>query len=157
MDCKEFREKISAGNDFDKDLIAHKESCSECRDWIAKELSTAPTGVSEEDWKKAVNKCITTNDNESKSQKESEKEVKPELEENKTFMDYYLSGLKYGIVFGLSIVVGFAIIQNKNEANNLQKTANGASIASESINIASDTNNLSIATDSEIIPLPTSK
>ena len=50
---------------------------------------------------------------------EVQTEDKPELKENgepKTFMDYYMSGLKYGLVFGLAVVIGFAIIQNKNEA-----------------------------------------
>ena len=69
-------------------------------------------------------------------------------------MDYYLSGLKYGIVFGLAIVVGFAIVQNKNEANQ-QNISKQNTIASDSANISSGTVGLLIASDSEIIPLPT--
>ena len=159
MDCKEFREKISAGNDFDKVLIEHKEKCSDCREWIAKEISTTPSGVSEEEWTKAVSKCLPTEKKDSIKPKptEDKTESKTDSDENKTFMDYYLSGLKYGIVFGLAIVVGFAIIQNKNEANNIQNANKEINTASGSLNIASNSLDLSIATDSEILPLPVLK
>ena len=155
MDCKEFREKISAGNDFDDELIEHKEKCSGCQEWLKKELSTAPAGVNEDEWNKAVSKCMLTNNKEHQTKSNTDNDAKPDTDENKSFMDYYLSGLKYGIVFGLSIVVGFAIIQNKNEENKIQNTANNSSnIASESINIASNSSDISIATDNIILPMP---
>ena len=156
MDCKEFREKISAGNDFDKDLIEHKEKCSECQKWIAKELSTAPTGVSEETWNKAVSKCFSDDANTNDNKKNINKpEIKINSDENKSFMDYYLSGLKYGIVFGLSLVVGFAIIQNKNEENkNLKTISNESLLASDTLKLATDSANLPIASECEIILLP---
>ncbi len=155
MDCKEFREKISAGEDFNKELIEHKEECIDCQEWLKKELSTAPAGVNKEDWDKAVSKCLPSNDNKDSQTNKDDKLEKPDEDENKSFMDYYLSGLKYGIVFGLSIVVGFAIIQNKNESNTNQNSANKpANIASESLNIASDSSDISIATDNIILPMP---
>ena len=157
MECKEFREKISAGNDFDNEMIEHKEKCSECQKWIEKELSTAPSGVSEEAWNKAVSKCLPTAEKESDNSKPAENDIKSDSEENKTFMDYYLSGLKYGIVFGLAIVVGFAIIQNKNETNKVQNANKEINTASGSLNLASSSLDLSIATDTEILPLPVLK
>ena len=159
MDCKKFREKISSGADFDEELIKHKEDCKECQEWLNKELSTAPTGISSEDWNKAVSKCLPNEGNKKqKSQNNQEKELKNQSNENKTFMDYYLSGLKYGIVFGLAIVVGFAIIQNKNETNSNSKTvSNGANLASDTINLATDSANLPIDSGSEIIMLPGQK
>ena len=155
MNCKEFREKISAGNDFDKELIEHKEKCSDCQEWIAKELSTAPKGVSEEAWNKAVSKCLPENNKSSDNKNDKNQKDKSNPEESKSFMDYYLSGLKYGIVFGLAIVIGFSFVHNTNEANknqNSKKSVN--SIASESIGIASDSSVISVASDSDIIILP---
>ena len=155
MNCKEFREKISAGNDFDKDMIEHKEKCSDCRNWIAKELSTAPTGVSEDAWNKAVSKCMPTNDNALNNDKQINKNEENNTEENKSFMDYYLSGLKYGIVFGLAIVVGFSLIQNPNETNKNSNSSSGVTkVASESSDIATDSSIISVASDTNMIILP---
>ena len=159
MDCKEFRDKISAGNDFNDELIKHKEKCSECQEWLKSELSKAPEGINEDKWNKIISTCLSTDskiDSEPITEKSNDK--KSDEEANKSFMDYYLSGLKYGIVFGLSIVVGFAILQNKNEeTNNNQKSTIDTSISSEKENLASESLNLSIATDSEIISLPSLK
>ena len=132
MNCKEFRKKISSGDDLTDDLIEHKVKCKECQDWIQKELSTAPNGLTTEEWNKAVSKCLNNDIKESdginmkeNETKSTESNEKPEAE--KSFMDYYLSGLKYGIVFGLAIVVGFAIIQNKYENAN-QSANNNTSV-----------------------------
>ena len=157
MNCDEFRKEITSGNDLSDDLIKHKLECKDCQDWLQKELSTAPNGLTSEEWNNAVSKCLNINIEESDGNNMKQNETKPantneKPESEKSFMDYYLSGLKYGIVFGLAIVVGFAIIQNKNENKN-QSINN--SIASDTANISSNTVILPIATDSEIIPLPT--
>ncbi len=64
-----------------------------------------------------------------------------EAQEEKSFIGYYFSGLKYGIVFGLAIVIGFSIVQNLKE--NQQKDTNEIKaepiIASDTAEIASDT------------------
>ena len=157
MDCNEFRKKITDGADFDKELIEHKGSCKDCQEWLNNELHTAPNGLSKEDWDKAVSKCLdknnkdTTNTQNTKDEKEEDTK---EPENEKSFLDYYLSGLKYGIVFGLAIVVGFAIVQNQNEAKQ-QSISNQTNLASDTANISSEAPTLPIATDSELIQLPT--
>lgn len=122
---------MQKGSDITAELEEHQKSCKACQEWLANEISTAPSGVSEADWENAVSKCFpdkvedtvkkqnTEKENIVDSNSEVQTEDKPELKENgepKTFMDYYMSGLKYGLVFGLAVVIGFAIIQNKNEA-----------------------------------------
>ncbi len=158
MNCDEFRKKISSGDDLTEDLIEHKVKCKDCQDWIQKELSTAPNGLTTEEWNNAVSRCLNNDIKKSDGKNMKPNETKPtesneKPEAEKSMMDYYFSGLKYGIVFGLAIVVGFAIIQNKNE--NMTNQAGNNSIASDTAKISSDTVGIAIASESEIIPLPT--
>lgn len=169
MDCKEFQEKIKSGSELTEELLDHKLNCKSCQEWVIKEVSTAPEGMSDKQWESKISKFsnIETNkkDNNTKntdnkplpsSEKTDTKSIKKEtkpVEKEKSFSDYYFSGLKYGIVFGLAIVVGFSILQVKNEKKQ-SSNAKINTVASDSANIASNTTNLSIATDSEIIQLP---
>ncbi|MBP5469690.1 MAG: hypothetical protein J6Z11_10665, partial [Candidatus Riflebacteria bacterium] len=168
---KEFQEKIKSGSELTEELLDHKLNCKSCQEWVIKEVSTAPEGMSNKQWESKISKfsSIETNTNkkdndtkdpdnkplpssENTENKTIKKDTKP-VEKEKSFSDYYFSGLKYGIVFGLAIVVGFSILQVKNEKKQ-SSNANINTVASDSANIASNTNNLSIATDSEIIQLP---
>ena len=171
MDCKEFQEKIKSGSELTEELLDHKLNCKSCQEWVIKEVSTAPEGMSNQQWKSKISKFSNietkTNSTENKidkteqkplpssenQDKETKNKVNKPVEKEKSFSDYYFSGLKYGIVFGLAIVVGFSILQVKNEKNQ-SSNANINSVASDTANIASNTTNLSIATDSEIIQLP---
>ena len=98
---------------------------------------------------------MPTNDNALNNDKQINKNEENNTEENKSFMDYYLSGLKYGIVFGLAIVVGFSLIQNSNETNKNSNSSSGVTkVASESSDIATDSSIISVASDTNMIILP---
>lgn len=112
MDCKEFRKQITAGSDNLEEMLEHRKNCQDCESWLMKEVSTAPEGISEEEWKKLR-----------QGLKKGEERIKKKEDEEKSFLDYYLSGLKYGLVFGLAVVIGFSIIQNQNEAREREKLA----------------------------------
>lgn len=79
-------------------------------------------------------------------EKNNENLANSKLEETsdkeKSFLSCYLSGLKYGIVFGLAIVVGLAIVRNNNENKVVQNTNTQTTIASDTVNIASSTSDL---------------
>ena len=172
MDCKEFQEKIKSGSELTEELLDHKLNCKTCQEWVINELSKAPEGMSNKQWKSTISKFSNIETKNTKSETNSENIDKdkntipstkknkknPQIEtkspeEEKSFSGYYFSGLKYGIVFGLAIVVGFSIIQVNNEKN-LSNKVNNVSNASDTANISSNTINISIATDSEIIQLP---
>ena len=154
MNCEEFREKIKSGSDYSESLIEHKNSCKDCQEWIMNELNTAPNGINKEEWQKLMAKHLPIVEKQEKQKKEiksSESETLPnkekeqktdeskEPQKEKSMLDYYFSGLKYGIVFGLSLVVGFSIVQNsQNTQNNEQNSTNIRRIASDTANIASD-------------------
>ena len=118
------------------------------------ELNTAPNGINKDEWQKLMSKhmpIVEKKEEQRNDIKSSESETPPntdneqktnktnEPQKEKSMLDYYFSGLKYGIVFGLSLVVGFSIVQNsQNTQNNEQNSTNIRSIASDTANIASD-------------------
>ncbi len=160
MNCEEFREKIKSDSDITDNLIEHKNSCKECQNWLMNELNTAPQGINNDQWQKLISKHLPIVENsnlpndeseksEAKSETESESESDSkdnntnEPQKEKSMLDSYFSGLKYGIVFGLSLVVGFSIVQNSQNTQNTdqntdQNTTNIKSIATDTANIASD-------------------
>ena len=149
MNCDEFREKIKSGSDNTDSLIEHKNSCKDCQEWIMTELNTAPNGINKEKWQNLMSKHLpiveekqeNTNKESKVNNQEFNSNQNEEPKKEKSMLEYYFSGLKYGIVFGLSLVVGFSIVQNsQNNKNQEQNTSNIQSIASDSIKIiASDT------------------
>ena len=118
MNCEEFRKQITSGADFTEELLEHHNSCKDCSIWLEMELKTTPKGLNKEAWNKVIEKCLV----DEKAQKQTNtgtkinQDIGEEPKEEKSFISCYLSGLKYGLVFGLAIVIGFAIIQNRNES-----------------------------------------
>lgn len=141
MNCEQFKEKILHGDDS-SELKEHLESCKLCHDWINSEIKNVPEGVASEKWNTLI-QSINKNDVQDKDNGEViNSDVNTSKE--KTFLDYYLSGLKYGIVFGIAIVVGFAIIQSRIENTNVENIDENANItASDTVIIYEN----SIATD----------
>lgn len=141
MNCEEFKKTILEGKDIKDESKTHLENCNKCKDWLNKELQQPPEGISKEKWD------ILLKPQAPKNEEEQQPVESNKTEENKSFLDYYLSGLKYGIVFGLAIVIGFAIIQNKNEDNELPKNNNNT-VASDTIiinpttGVSSETSNI---------------
>ena len=73
---------------------------------------------------------------EQKSENTEQKENNTEPTEQKTVMGYYFSGLKYGLVFGLAIAVGFSIVQNNKELKQENTAVKSSINASDTIDIA---------------------
>ncbi len=159
MNCNKFREKVKSGEDFSKELEEHKDNCKECQNWILKEISSPPEGISKEKWETALSKFKTNENQEETKDKaqannKEEEQVSQENKEDKSLLDYYLTGLKYGIALGLSIIVGLAIVRNIDESKESTVPKISTENASNTAKIGSDSSLLSIATDSELIPLP---
>ena len=112
MQCEEFRQLMLASEGNEGELEKHLESCPACDAWLQKELATPPEGLTPAQWHDATARCFP----------EQVPAVKaPEAEaEAETFWTFFFNGLKYGMVFGLSIVAGFAILEHlQGPAKNL--------------------------------------
>jgi hypothetical protein len=107
MKCKDFRKLIISDNPDLDALQKHMESCEKCKVWVEKELSTPPEGLTSSQWLEATSRCMP-------ELNENPGEIKEEI---KTPVQGFLSGMKYGIVFGLSLIVGLSIIQLHIEQN----------------------------------------
>lgn len=103
MKCHEFKSLIKEPQDNEKELEAHLAECPECCQWLNNEITTPPDGLTPTEWQRATSRCFPET-------KELVKAAEPE-----SFWKYYVNGLKYGAVFGLSIVTGFAILNLKEE------------------------------------------
>lgn len=112
MKCEEFRKTILDGKAEETDLLKHISVCEECKKWLQEEIKTAPEGVSQEKWASLKNESLAKG-NDNKIIEPKTEEIPPD--EKKSFMDYYLSGLKYGIVLGLAIIIGFSLVQTNND------------------------------------------
>lgn len=137
MQCEEFKTLILNGIE-DEETIKHISNCENCRVWLNKELSKPPEGFSQEKWNKLKNNITNINSNIEKTTIKSAE---------KSFWDYYFSGLKYGIVFGLAIVIGFSIIQNKTENNVEINSQNSESLATDTTFLSNDSSISSITID----------
>lgn len=104
MNCEEFRKQIVAADAEMQVLEQHLESCPECSAWVARELATPPQGLSQAEWDNATSRCMPASLPTTQSETAVEKDPEP-------IATGFFSGLKYGMVFGLSIVTGLAIIQ----------------------------------------------
>lgn len=107
MNCDEFKKQIITENSDLTKLENHIESCRDCAAWVEEELLTPPTGMSKANWVNATLRCMPT------THFMSEKDETPQnnSSNSKSILSVFFSGLKYGLVFGLSIITGLAIIQ----------------------------------------------
>ncbi len=139
MNCDEFREKISK-SDNNAELREHFENCKACKKWLDDELKIIPEGATSEKWNNLIDSI--------KEEKPVEDIVSDnKKEEEKSFLDYYLSGLKYGIVFGIAIVIGFGIVDINKSSNTKNNVINENSVASDTVIIPKN----SIATNTKTI------
>jgi hypothetical protein len=107
MNCDEFRKQIIAEDSDLKALENHIDSCRDCAAWVEKELSTPPLGMSKADWVSATSRCMPT----SLPTQETVKSNEETATDPEPISTGFFSGLKYGLVFGLSIITGLAIVQ----------------------------------------------
>lgn len=100
MKCEEFRRRISESDSLETDLEQHLSGCHECESWLQLEVATPPEGLTPAQWQEATARCFP----------EKLPEPKPEVKEQ-SFWEFYLNGFKYGMVFGLSLITGFALLE----------------------------------------------
>ncbi|HAE37584.1 MAG TPA: hypothetical protein DCG57_02960 [Candidatus Riflebacteria bacterium] len=105
MQCKEFRSLMKEGGGIESELEQHLGSCHECSTWLEHEIAEPPMGLTPAQWQTATARCFPEN------LPETAAEAPAEKTEPVTFWKSYVNGMTYGLVFGLSIVFGFAILQ----------------------------------------------
>lgn len=101
MKCEEFRTQMSAGNGNEKELETHLSDCPECAAWLEREIAEPPQGLTPAQWQAATARCFPAN---------LPTKNAPEPEKATSFIGSFYHGMTYGLVFGLSIVFGFAIL-----------------------------------------------
>ncbi len=119
MNCEKFRllinnDEAQLTSETEESLEKHLDECQSCNQWLESSIAKAPIGLDTLElvpapastFPKDVKPVIT-------------KEAKPE--KNKSVFGSFINGLKYGLVFGLSVVFGLAIINiiNDNKPNPL--------------------------------------
>ncbi|MEW6713425.1 MAG: hypothetical protein AB1403_26625, partial [Candidatus Riflebacteria bacterium] len=106
MNCEEFRMKIIAEDQDLSALETHLQSCSSCSAWLERELATPPEGLSAAEWNNATARCMP----DALPIESSGKDNDPSPQDQ-TMKGSFFNGLKYGLVFGLSIITGFAVLE----------------------------------------------
>lgn len=104
MQCEEFRILIHDSVNQDTALEQHLANCDACATWLQKEVSTPPEGLTPAQWQEATARCLPEILTKSAPIAATEK--------SQNFWDFYLNGLKYGMVFGLSLITGFALLKH---------------------------------------------
>ena len=123
MQCKEFRSLMIEGGGVESDLEQHLGSCQECSSWLEHEIAEPPPGLTPAQWQAATARCFP------KSLPENAAEVPAEKAQPETFWNSYVNGMTYGLVFGLSIVFGFAILHLLPKASEKQSERSLAQIS----------------------------
>ncbi|GAB4276388.1 MAG: hypothetical protein Kow0029_18300 [Candidatus Rifleibacteriota bacterium] len=103
MKCEEFRDLIVSEKADLPELEKHLEACEACSKWLDSELATPPEGLTSAEWISATARCMPAIEN-----KISIESATPTEE---PIRSGFFEGLKYGFVFGLSIIFGLAIVQ----------------------------------------------
>ncbi|MDD3148574.1 MAG: hypothetical protein PHD82_14870 [Candidatus Riflebacteria bacterium] len=110
MKCEEFKKHISASTGNEAELEQHLASCPACDAWVQKELASPPEGLTPAQWHDATARCFH------EKLPENVEEAAPD------FWQFFFNGLKYGLVFGLSLVTGFAVLEHLNPQAGPAKT-----------------------------------
>ncbi|NCB40374.1 MAG: zf-HC2 domain-containing protein [Erysipelotrichia bacterium] len=102
MKCEEFRKLVTASEDSDFKCEQHLNTCPACSEWLSQTTVTPPEGLLPAQWQPATAGCFPA--------KLPEMTKANDADKPKSFWEMYTSGLKYGFVFGLSLVTGFALL-----------------------------------------------
>lgn len=105
MKCEDFRVLIATQNEHEDKLSEHLNNCHSCNEWLEKELAQAPQGLTPAQWHAATARCFP----------ETGEFARSDSKDVEGFWTFFTNGLKYGMVFGLSIVTGFAILTIREE------------------------------------------
>jgi hypothetical protein len=107
MQCDEFRKLVLSRDNMDETLEHHLQECPSCASWLDAEIEKPPQGLTPAEWQAATARCFPAIDM-----------TKPAAVKNdESFWDFFINGMKYGVVFGLSIVTGFALLSLKPSAS----------------------------------------
>lgn len=113
MNCEDFRRQITAGDNDLPELERHLDDCQACARWLEQELATAPQGLSQAEWLSATSRCMpdlaAVNVN------------TEEITDPEPVKTGFLSGLKYGLAFGLSIITALAVLDLGNRPNHREE------------------------------------
>lgn len=100
MKCEEFRRLMSLSQGDESELEKHITECPACDAWLQKEIAAPPEGLTPAQWHNATARCFP-----------AVLPAKTAPADAGDFWQYFANGLKYGLVLGLSLITGFAIIE----------------------------------------------
>ncbi len=103
MKCEEFRRLMSLSQGDETELEKHVCECPACDAWLQKEIAAPPEGLTPAQWHNATARCFPA--------QLPEKAIHADTG---GFWQYFANGMKYGLVFGLSLITGFAVIDLLN-------------------------------------------
>lgn len=99
MKCKEFRDQLQTGKEYNETLEKHISSCHECNEWVTSFIDSDAKLLKNADWDAPTMKCMP--------------DISKYITEKKeiTMFDSFKSGIKYGLVFGLAVVIALAFFK----------------------------------------------
>jgi hypothetical protein len=103
MNCEDFKKNLEEYETESPEMLAHMQDCAECSSWLDRELSSPPEGITPAEWTAATARCMPD------ISSIANKPDNIEIDGVDGFWSLFFSGLRYGVVFGLSIIVGFAL------------------------------------------------
>ena len=107
MKCKEFRNLLQTGKEeVNNTLEQHLSCCAECSEWVEKFIAEKPVGLNIASWETPTINCMP----------DISKYIV--VEKEISMFASFKSGIKYGLVFGLAVVIALAIF-NPGSNNNL--------------------------------------
>lgn len=115
MNCEAFRKMMEVdstglASEQERLLEQHLDGCSACDEWLETVISKAPAGL------EALETLVAPISAYPAEVKPIITEAQPEKSEKKTLFGSFFTGLKYGMVFGLSVVCGLAVVSIMNES-----------------------------------------
>lgn len=146
MNCKDFQKAINDDNSIDINILdQHLESCKECSIWLDKQIERKPKEMSKPILEIPTLRCRPEIPN------------SPEDKKEKGLLAMYLSGLKYGLTFGISVIIAISIFGPVEKSHENQQTEVSTSFVSKehaipsfvTTNIDNENNEIDIDIDKE--------
>jgi hypothetical protein len=114
MNCETFRKLINQdesqiSQEQELGLEAHLDKCSSCNEWLETVISKAPVGLETLETLVAPASTFPANVKPIITQA-------PEPQKAKSVTGSFFAGLKYGLVFGVSVVCGLAVVSIINDS-----------------------------------------
>ncbi len=110
MQCDEFRQLMSSATGDENELERHLCECQACNAWLNGELASPPPGLTPAQWHNATARCFPEN-----------LPTGAAADGEAGFWHFFFNGLKYGVVFGLALITGLAIVDGLRPPADLSK------------------------------------